>query len=335
MKKKNVHRGVASMPSSEEDSDTPVLGVGKLSRIHRNYEKKNLKRRSRSHNSVSLVRTRLQDILIGVGVALVAGLSLLLYHHSKNKSQAGNTTSLAEDTFRIPHPPATECENIVRNFLEISSVNEFTKTARVKNLDHEHAYQLFNDYRRKQGEIDRVEWAGVEETNGLSLEMVMVTYKSGRSRIAFLIPNQSHDWLVDVESYIGYNNRPWEQIRGQASCKAAVRVIATPDSYYNGVFSDDKEWKCIALTTPDHEERLYGYIKTQSATELAFLQVLRSRNPAPVILEISRDAGMEPAQFEIKKVIAQGWVEADTEFETRYRKSSSAPSTGKAEKSPQ
>jgi hypothetical protein len=259
----------------------------------------------------------------------------MIYNQSKNKNQSGNTTSLAEDTFRIPHPPATECENIVKNFLEISSVNDLKKTARVKNLDPDQAYQLFNEYRQKQGEIDRVEWAGVEETNGLSLEMVMVTYKSGRSRIAFLIPDQSHDWLVDVESYIGYNNRPWEQIRGQASCKAVIRVIATPDAYYNGVFSDDKEWKCIALTTPDREERLYGYIKTQSATELAFLQVLRSKNPAPVILEISRDAGMEPAQFEIKKVIAQGWVEADVEFETRYRKASSSSSLDNTAKSPQ
>ena len=116
MKKKNVHRAVASMPSSEEDSDTPVLGVGKLSRIHRNYEKKNLKRRSRSHNPTILVRSKLQDLLIVIGVALVAGLSWLLYHQSKNKSQAGNTTSLSEDTFRIPHPPATECETLSENF---------------------------------------------------------------------------------------------------------------------------------------------------------------------------------------------------------------------------
>jgi hypothetical protein len=335
MKKKNVHRGVANMPSSEQDSNAPVLGVGKFSRIHRTYEKPRLRRRSRSRNQFSLFRSGLQYFLIVMGVALVAGLSWMIYNQSKNKNQSGNTTSLAEDTFRIPHPPATECENIVKNFLEISSVNDLKKTARVKNLDPDQAYQLFNEYRQKQGEIDRVEWAGVEETNGLSLEMVMVTYKSGRSRIAFLIPDQSHDWLVDVESYIGYNNRPWEQIRGQASCKAVIRVIATPDAYYNGVFSDDKEWKCIALTTPDREERLYGYIKTQSATELAFLQVLRSKNPAPVILEISRDAGMEPAQFEIKKVIAQGWVEADVEFETRYRKASSSSSLDNTAKSPQ
>jgi hypothetical protein len=44
---------------------------------------------------------------------------------------------------------------------------------------------------------------------------------------------------------------------------------------------------------------------------------------------------MEPAQFEIKKVIAQGWVEADVEFETRYRKASSSSSLDNTAKSPQ
>jgi hypothetical protein len=148
--------------------------------------------------------------------------------------------------------------------------------------------------------------------------MVMVTYKTGKYRIAFLTHDEDGNWKVDVESYLGHNTRPWEQIIGKDSCKAIVRVIASPDSYYNGLFKNEEEWSCLALSSPHYPERIYGYLKPQSPAILAITEMLRTKNPAVMILEISRDAGMEPLQYEIKKVIAQGWVESDVEFSSRF-----------------
>lgn len=316
--KKNVHRGVAHLPSNERDSNTPVLGVGKLSRIHRTYRKERSSRRSRSRDRFSLFRKALQYFLILIGIAFVAGLSWMIYSQTKNKSIVVDTTTLAEDTFDIPHPHPTECIRIARDFFEISSVQDFEKSVRLVHLKPQEAFQAFEKFRDSQGEIERIDWVGAQEINGLSMEAVMVTYKSGVYRIVYLIPNQSNDWIVDFESILAHNNRSWSQITGEGSCKATVRVIAAPYHYYNGVFADEEEWTCLAMGRPEEEKRIFGYVKNQSSAFEALKEIFKSTNPAPVILEISRDAGMEPLQFEIKKVIAQGWVESDVIFQSRF-----------------
>ena len=316
---KNVHRGVAHLPSNERDVTTPVMGVGKLSRIHRTYRKERSSRRSRSRDRFSLFRKALQFFLIFIGIALTGVVSWMIYSQIKNKSTHTAGTTLTQDTFAIAHPHPPECVKIVQEFLKTSTESDVKKTARLVHMDAPEALKLLRQCLDKHGEVARVEWAGASEINGLSMEMVMVSYKSGYYRIANLLPNEAQDWLVDLESFVAYNDRPWEQITGSGSCRARVRVIAAQDFYFNGVFSDEQEWTCLALTSPDNEKRLLGYVKNQSALYDAFKEIFKSNNPAPVLIEISRDAGMEPLQFEIKKVIAQGWVESDVEFQSRFR----------------
>lgn len=322
--KKNVHRGVAHLPANERDTTTPVMGVGKVSRIHRTYRRERSSRRSRARDRFSLFRKTLQYFLLFIGVAFALGLSWMIYSQLKNKSTQTAGTTLAEDTFAIPHPHPTECIGIAEKFLQITTLSDLTNSARLVQLEAPEALEELKKCFEKNGEILRVEWAGAAEMNDLSMEMVMVTYKSGYYRVAYLLPNESNEWQVDLESYIAHNNRSWEQITGTGSCRARVRVIAAQDFYYNGVFADEKEWTSIALSTPDHESRLMGYVKNESAIFDAMREIFKSANPAPVMLEISRDAGMEPLQFEIKKVIAQGWVESDKEFQSLFSETKKA-----------
>jgi hypothetical protein len=317
MKPKNVHRGVSQLPSGENDPNKPVLGVGKISRIHRTLRKEKSRRRSRSsRDRFSLFRKALQFFFILIGITFVAGLVWIIYTQ-RNKNAVAPTTTLAEDTFLVPHPAGAECIQIAKKFLAATTVAELSSTARLKHTQPEEALRALDELQKKMGPIERMDWAGAEETNGLSLETVLITYKTGQYRVAYLIPDDSQKWLVDLESFISHNNRPWDQITGKGSCKASVRVIFTPANYYNGLFANDREWSCVAMTSPDHEEKIFGYVPTKSNTELSLLSILLTRNPATAILEISRDAGMEPGQFEIKKVIAQGWVEADIDYDTR------------------
>lgn len=316
MKPKNVHRGVSNMPAPEQQSNTPVLGVGKVSRIHRTYSRER-KLRSRQDKSL-LFREYLKYAFILISIALIAGVSWILYQQINRNPENKPVTNLIQDTFAVPHPPASECIKLVTTFLDAGSPAELHRISRLKRLNAEQAYIEFSEIRKQAGEVERLDWAGAEESNDLSLEMVMVTYKSGKYRIAFLIHDEQGNWKVDLESFLGYNTRPWDQIIGRGSCKAIVRVLATPDSYYNGLFRNEQEWKCIGLSSPDHPERLYGYLKPNSPATLAMTDMLLRKNPAVMVLEISRDAGMEPLQYEIKRVLAQGWVESDVEFSSRF-----------------
>lgn len=320
MKQKNVHRGVSNMPTPEQRTNTPVLGVGKVSRIHRTYSRER-KQRSRQEKGV-MFREYLKYAFLLIAVVLVAGVTWILYQQINRKPETAAVTNLTEDTFDVPHPSASECIRLVTAFLKAGSPSELAGIVRLKRLDAEQAYAEFTEIRKQSGEVERIDWAGAEEANGLSLEMVMVTYKTGKYRIAFLTHDEQGNWKVDVESFLGHNTRPWDQIIGKGSCKALVRVLATPDSYYNGLFRNEQEWGCLALTSPDHPERIYGYLKPQSPAILAVTEMLRTKNPAVMIVEISRDAGMDPLQYEIKKIIAQGWVESDVEFSSRFMRGS-------------
>jgi hypothetical protein len=308
------------MPASDQRSHEPVLGVGKVSRIHRNYSRD---RKHRPRNDRGLMfRESLKYIFVLTAVVLIGGVSWILYQQINHKTEVVAVTNLTEDTFDVPHPSAAECVKLVSTFLETSSPTQLKNRVRLKQLDAEQGYAALNELRRETGGIDRMDWAGAEETNGLSLEMVMVTYKSGKYRIAYLTHDTEGRWKVDLESFLGHNTRPWDQVIGKGSCKAQLRVLAARDFYYNGLFTNEEEWSCLALTSPDHTERLYGYLRPQSPAMLAVTELLRTKNPAVMIVEISRDAGMDPMQYEIKKIIAQGWVESDVEFSSRFTRGS-------------
>jgi hypothetical protein len=47
---------------------------------------------------------------------------------------------------------------------------------------------------------------------------------------------------------------------------------------------------------------------------------MRYRKAASVLLEISRSTSMLPKQYEIKSVIAKGWVESDEVFSDQFQK---------------
>jgi hypothetical protein len=321
MKPKHVHRGLTSKPPAGGSIvNEPVLGVGKLRRIHRNFSNSRRRSRRSTKDKSSYLKYNLRVIFILVAVAFISGVSWMLYQQINRPDDKTDISTLAQETFAIPHPPAAVCVTKVQNFLDCSSAVELSKLARLKRIDAENAYPLFAQFRKAQGEVERLEWIGAEETNGLSLERVVVIYKSGQYRVASLVDVDQGDWRIDFESFISHQTKSWEQIAGQGGCNAVVRAKITPDSYYNGYFQSEKEWICLALRLPDHPDLVYGYVVPQSPAFLDIVEILRVTDPADVIVEIARDAGMTRMQYEIRSVVSQGWVEADEPFSVRRNK---------------
>lgn len=318
MKPKHVHRGLTNKPpASGTMINEPTLGVGKLRRIHRTFHHSRRRNSRHTQDKSVYLKYNLRVLFVLFAIAFISGVSWMLYQQINRPDHNKTISTLAQDTFVIPHPPAATCVSIVKNFLECSSASELSRLARLKRIDSENAYALFVQFRKDQGPIDRVEWMGAEETNGLSLERVAVIYKTGQYHIASLVDTQNGEWKVDFESFIAHQTKSWDQITAQGSCNAVVRVKVTPDSYYNGYFQSEKEWICLALRLPDHSDIVYGYVPPQSPAFLDIVEILRVSDPADMMLEISRDAGMNRKQFEIRSVIAKGWVESDVAFSAR------------------
>lgn len=320
MKQKHVHRGVSSkLPTATVVNNDPVLGVGKLRRIHRTFSKARRRGKSRrdARDKSVYLKYNLRVLFACFTMAFIAGISWMLYQQINRPDDQTAISTLAQDTFVIPHPPAAKCVSMVEEFLASSNASELAKISRLKRLDATEAYPLLVQFRKNLGEVQRIEWMGAEETNGISLERVVVMYKSGSIRIASLVDVGQGDWKVDFESFISHQTKSWDQITGQGSCTAVVRVKVRPDSYYNGYFQNEKEWTCLALNFADQSELVYGYIAPQSPAFLDIVAMLRVSDPADMILVISRDAGMNRMQYEIQRVIAQGWVESDVEFSSR------------------
>lgn len=133
---------------------------------------------------------------------LIGGVSWILYQQVNRNTEVAPVTNLTEDTFVIPHPSASECIKLVATFLETGSPEQLKNRVRLKHLDAEQGYAALTELRREMGEMDRMDWAGAEETNGLSLEMVMVSYKSGKyaSLSSPTMPRVTGKWIWNPSS---------------------------------------------------------------------------------------------------------------------------------------
>jgi hypothetical protein len=327
--KKNVHRRVGQLPTEERNPNVPVMGIGKISRIHRTYSKHRSRRRSRSRDALSLFRKGLQWFLIGIGVVFAGVLTFMIYNQRNSKITLNDSATLLDETFDIPHPLPTQCVRLAREFFEAPTPAELAKRSRLIHASEQETWNELEKLRALHGAPESYDWSGASLVNGLSMETVMITFQSGHYRVAHLLPDQANVWKVDAESFFGRNSKPWSEITGKESCRTIVRVMATQDFYFNGVFADEKEFICLKLSRPDQDVSLFGYLKYNSTEFLALREIFKSANPAAIMLDISRDAGMEPRQYEIKEVIAQGWVESEVIFQSHFTNLQTFPNQDK------
>lgn len=325
MKPKNVHRGVSNMPT--ESTGAQAARVGKLSRIHRTYKSGVRRQRSRgkSRNNHNRLREYLNYFIGSFAALLMAAVGWMIYSQITKKTVTKETTTLTQDTFTVPHPDVNSCVAIAQKALASSAGDAWQEHVFLRNIEPEVFATNLEKLKKTEGVIEKIEWAGALEINDLSLEMVVVTFGSAETRVAYLTHDADGVWRLDGESFLEWQGRPWAELLDKGNCKAIVRMIVMPDSYYNGVFSDEKEWICLSLKSLNGENQLSGYVRPQSAVHLAIMEIFKTSVPAAVMVEISRNSAMEAKQFEIKRVIAHGWVESDVVFSSKFSSTEEKP----------
>lgn len=175
----------------------------------------------------------------------------------------------------------------------------------------------------KDGAITGYSYLGDLFLNGLEISGVVVNFNTGerpRNRVAFLTPDAEGIWKIDFDAFARTASPSWEEIVGKGTAVAKVRVYAARDNYYNGVFSNEREWVCYGIASPDTTELFLGYCRRGSAQAKAMESILgKLTSLSRVTLEFRQREGGAERQYEISQVVAQDWVEGDKPFDAKFQ----------------
>ncbi|MDB4406753.1 hypothetical protein N9134_00955 [Akkermansiaceae bacterium] len=114
---------------------------------------------------------------------------------------------------------------------------------------------------------------------------------------------------VDWDAYIRYGDKSWDDVFSGKVEKATVMVHLKPSDYYDHQFSNSEKFSGYAITTPDSDRGLYGYVERDSPLDRA-LQHSIIAGPGRNTIEISINReSLEYSQVRISGIQAIGWVE--------------------------
>ena len=174
----------------------------------------------------------------------------------------------------------------------------------------------------REGAVIDYEWLGQKFSNGSMIGEVAtrsVGADGTKSRIAQLVSGADGKWRIDLDSYLRKCVPDWAKILSGESETCLVRVFFSPDTYYNGSFSDEGKWQSYTLASADAEDVLYGYAKRGSPQDKALRKMLGSgANLYTATLEMSSAPDGRTRQFEITGVLAEGWVVGESRFDASF-----------------
>lgn len=282
----------------------------------------------RRHSSIVLA----WSLALAVTALGVIGTAVFLWvRHGKNSAGEAPVTMAqlppreARVASRFASPSEEEAVALVKQAVLARDSKSIEKYFRLEGSSPSAAALFLEGMSRLDGPIMDCNWIGSTDQNGLLIDAVVIRSQAGASiknRIAMLTPDDHGVWKTDFHAFARTCHPAWNEIAKETSNGGKVRTFFRSDSYYNGVFSDDKVWFCHSLWSPDGEKTLFAYCRVDSAQHKALDRILRrSHNanatmfPAMALLEIRRVEGAEVRQFEITRVLAEGWVMSSTPFD--------------------
>lgn len=320
MKTQDIRRGITSRHYRAEGSSPDI---GNISRL-RNPEapasaERRSRRRSRSHHPEKSSANWL--ILLGTGALAVITAAVFLWVMPRMESaeeQVAFNSKMEERNIRIaskfPSPSRDESIELVKRALATRDPAEVPRLFRPCESTPAEIISFLENTVQVEGAADYWEWMSSLDKDGLLIEGVLVscsTVEKPVVRLALLTPDEGGNWKVDFDAYSRIVEPGWQELLGQVGEKAVVRVTVTPDVYYNGPFSDDKQWVSYGLSSPDVNEKLWGYCRVGSAQAEAMARLFKHQEKiSRATVEILRVPGTDPKQFEIVRVLGGEWVVA-------------------------
>ncbi|QJE99051.1 hypothetical protein [Luteolibacter luteus] len=218
-----------------------------------------------------------------------------------------------------PAPDETAAAKLVEDFLAARSEAELAGLIRPTEQAPSEILAKLAALPEKDGKLKSVQPVGSVNSRALQLEGVVVTFDTGRNRLALLAPDASGKWLVDFDGFDRYSTPAWNEILSDKTVTGTVRVFLSPDRYYNGIYGDDTKWACYGIASPDNETLMFGYVPKDGELHELIAKLLDKDNaPAGqkpkacrVTLEIRHDEKSDKRQFEITRVLSDEWAIGD------------------------
>ncbi|NNM30534.1 MAG: hypothetical protein HKO57_13520 [Akkermansiaceae bacterium] len=123
------------------------------------------------------------------------------------------------------------------------------------------------------------------------------------------------------ESYLRHGTENWEDLLAGDAQEAEVRVFLSPGDYHVPPFASEAEWTCFQVTSPDLPHRVFAYAEAGTVRDKRLKEIVLG---APqfrqhMTLRIARREGPNAqALFEIKRVLAIGWVRGERDVEALW-----------------
>lgn len=258
-------------------------------------------------------------VIFGVGTIAVLAAAIVAWAVPRLSENPGHVAAAAleEDvhtkvTSRFSSPSEEEALRIVKRALANRDENKVSAFFRMGTSSPREIIEFLGKAAGLDGAVSSYTWLSSLDADHLLLEGVLVRSKGvekSTNRLVLLTPDESGNWKVDFDAYSRRAIPSWEELLEKNATGAIVRITVSKDVYYNGPFSDDKEWVSYKLSSPDLDRNLQGYCKVGSPLAVAMEKLFIGGTPRPrATLEISRVQDGGPLQFEITRLRSSDWV---------------------------
>jgi hypothetical protein len=343
MKPKNIQRS-ASFQRHRNPGDAP--GIGRVKRMPGTGMPRVIRKRRRSEGKPDHVRDKRQirqlqarrfAILMWLAIVLVATFATLAGGFVVWKISQGDRRSLApqfvlpvEESYAVQRltdfPPPDESAAIQFARAAVDAREPAAVAARFRPTNEADVNTMADFLATMQstdGTIIGYEWIGPLDTDRLQIQAVLVkTRREERmlNRLVLLVPDDQGDWRVDFPAFARLCDPPIQLMDTPDGYPGGrVRVFIASDTYYNGPFRDDQEWACFGIASPDCDQIGFAYAPRNSPQHLAMQAMLRAGERfTSATLDLHRLEGAEKRQFQIHRVLAEGWVATDEPFDARF-----------------
>lgn len=139
---------------------------------------------------------------------------------------------------------------------------------------------------------------------------------SDNSRRPITVQRGENGYRVDWESWVGYSEMTWEDIREARTMTPVVfRVLCSKVEYYNYGFGDEGKWASFRLQSPDREHTLFGYVARRSEEEKRLVRYGdKEGKPRAFMVKIRFAEDSGPNQVIIDEVLSAGWSAVGEKF---------------------
>lgn len=328
---KRIERTLGDAPSLGRLARTPGTGLRKL--IRREKRRGAGTRRKRSRWRTMIVAWSLVLVVVTLGVLSIAmwlWLRFTMNHDGVAVSEHVATPGLQERVIsRFESPSESAALDWVKQALKIRNPGKVEEFFYLGSANPGKVVDFLRNMEALDGAIIGYHWLSSMDANNLLIDGVVVnTMLRGKphNRLALLTPNEKGLWKIDFDAFARTVNPSWTELLAMKSGQGLVRVVIAKDNYYNGPFSDDKEWVCYGMASPDLEVNFFGYCRRRSPQAVAMERmgltepaIPDNKNLKRATLEIRRTEGAGDRQFEITRVMAEDWVMSATPFDENFK----------------